>query len=88
LAVNNQDSKPPQSPQREPGGFVRQLGDVMDLPFVLVGSVVIAAGLGYFLDKRFGTSPTFTLLLGLFGFGAGIYEVIRRLTRRRKNDGQ
>jgi F0F1-type ATP synthase assembly protein I len=88
LAVNNQDPKPSQAPQREPGGFVRQLGDVMDLPFVLVGSVILAAALGYLLDKRLGTSPSFTLVLGVLGFAAGIFEVIRRLTRRRKNDGR
>jgi len=55
----------------------------MDLPFVLVGSVVIAAGIGYLLDKRFGTSPVLVLLLGLLGFGGGMYQVIRRLAVRR-----
>jgi F0F1-type ATP synthase assembly protein I len=55
----------------------------MDLPFVLVGSVVIAAGVGYLLDKRFGTSPLLALLLGLLGFGGGMFEVIRRLAVRR-----
>lgn len=62
---------------------MRQLSDVMDLPFVLVGSVVIGAGAGYFLDKRFGMSPTLTLVLGGLGFAAGIFEVIRRVTRKR-----
>ncbi|PYU23238.1 MAG: hypothetical protein DMG32_16565 [Acidobacteria bacterium] len=57
----------------------------MDLPFVLVGSVVIGAGLGYLLDKRFGSSPVFALLLGVLGFAGGMYEVIRRLSVRRKN---
>ena len=52
----------------------------MDLPFVLVGSVVIGAGLGYVLDKRFGTSPVLVLLLGLLGFAGGMLQVIRRLT--------
>jgi F0F1-type ATP synthase assembly protein I len=55
----------------------------MDLPFVLVGSVLIGAGIGYFLDKRFNTSPVLTLILGLLGFGGGMFEVIRRLTARR-----
>ena len=55
----------------------------MDLPFVLVGSVVIAAGLGYLLDKRLETSPVLTLIFGLLGFGGGMFEVIRRLTARR-----
>jgi F0F1-type ATP synthase assembly protein I len=55
----------------------------MDLPFVLVGSVLIGAGIGYFLDKRFNTSPVLTLILGLLGFAGGMFEVIRRLTARR-----
>ena len=55
----------------------------MDLPFVLVGSVVIGAGLGYFLDKRVGTSPILTLVLGALGFAGGMYELIRRLTAKR-----
>jgi F0F1-type ATP synthase assembly protein I len=52
----------------------------MDLPFVLVGSVILGAGIGYIVDKHFSTSPVFTLILGGVGFAAGIYEVIRRLT--------
>lgn len=60
----------------------------MDLPFVLVGSVVIAAGVGYFLDKRFGTSPLLVLLLGLLGFAAGMFEVIRRLAVKRPGGKQ
>jgi len=58
----------------------------MDLPVVLVGSVVIAAGLGYLLDKRLGTSPVFTLILGLLGFAGGMFEVIRRLSVRRPKE--
>lgn len=60
----------------------------MDLPFVLVGAVVIGAILGYFLDRRLGTSPTFTLILGGLGFVAGIVEVLRRLTGKRSGDGR
>ncbi len=67
---------------------MRQLADVLDLPFVLVGSVVIGAGAGYFLDRRFGMSPVLTLVLGGLGFAAGIFEVIRRVTGKSKSDGQ
>lgn len=55
----------------------------MDLPFVLVGSVLIGAGLGYLLDKHFNTSPILTLVLGALGFAGGMYELIRRLTGKR-----
>jgi F0F1-type ATP synthase assembly protein I len=61
---------------------------VLDLPFVLVGAVVIAAGGGYLLDRRLGTSPVLTLILGALGFAAGLFEVLRRLTGKGKPDGQ
>ena len=80
---DNRPDSGPSEPRREPDGFGRQLGNVLDLPFVLVGSVVIAAGLGYLLDKHFNTSPILTLVLGALGFAAGMYELIRRLTGRR-----
>jgi F0F1-type ATP synthase assembly protein I len=57
---------------------------VLDLPFVLVGMVVIGAGLGYLLDQRWGTSPALVLVGGALGFAGGIFEVLRRLTGKRK----
>jgi F0F1-type ATP synthase assembly protein I len=65
--------------------MLRQLSDVLDLPFVLVGAVVIGAGAGYFLDRKFHTSPVLTLVLGAVGFVAGIMELLRRLTGKRNN---
>ena len=62
--------------------FLRQLSDVLDLPFVLVGAVVIGAGAGYFLDRKLHTSPILTLVLGALGFAAGITELLRRLKSR------
>ena len=71
-----------------PGRFVYQLASVMDLPFVLVGAVVIGAGAGYLLDQRLGTSPLLALVLGALGFAAGIFEVLRRLTGKRNRSGE
>jgi F0F1-type ATP synthase assembly protein I len=53
----------------------------MELPFLLVASVGIGGGAGYFLDKRLHTSPLFTLILGLLGFAGGMIELVRRLTK-------
>ena len=58
----------------------------MDLPFILVGAVVIGAGAGYFLDRSLGISPVLTLLLGALGFAGGMYEVVRRLTDKAKRN--
>jgi F0F1-type ATP synthase assembly protein I len=88
LADKDRDSKPSAAPRRNTQGFARQLANVMDLPFVLVGSVVIGAGLGYLLDARLRTSPVFALLFGVLGFGGGMFEVIRRLSVRRPAEKQ
>jgi ATP synthase protein I len=83
LPDKDREPKLSPAPRRDAEGFVRQLANVMDLPFVLVGSVVIGAGLGYLVDKRLGTSPVLTLLLGMLGSAGGMFEVIRRLGVRR-----
>ena len=51
----------------------------LELPFTLVGPVVVGAAIGYFLDHRLGTRPWITLVLGAIGFFAGVREVLRRL---------
>ena len=58
----------------------------LDLPFVLVGAVLIGAGLGYLADGWLGTSPVLMLVVGGLGFVSGIFEVLRRLTGKSKND--
>ncbi|HYL85173.1 MAG TPA: AtpZ/AtpI family protein [Candidatus Angelobacter sp.] len=87
MAAEKPDSPSPRPPNDGSGGLVRQLANVLDLPFVLVGAVVIGAVGGYFVDRRFGTPPTFTLILGGVGFVAGIVELLRRLTGKRGGDG-
>jgi F0F1-type ATP synthase assembly protein I len=51
----------------------------MELPFTLVGAILLAGGAGYLLDHWLHTKPVFMLILGGLGFAAGIREVIRRL---------
>lgn len=60
-------------------GFTRDLALAMELPFIPIAAVMIAGGLGYLIDKRLGTLPAFTLVLGLLGFAAGLREIIRRV---------
>ena len=59
----------------------------MELPFLLVASVAIGGGAGYFLDKYFHTSPIFTLILGLLGFAGGMIQLVRRLSKDAKDNG-
>ena len=86
MAAENRGPESPQPPGS--GRFARQLAEVLDLPFVLVGAVVIGAGAGYLLDRRLETSPVLALVMGALGFVAGIFEVLRRLTGKRNRDGQ
>lgn len=76
---------PGRSPRNDsPGNFMRQLALALELPFIMIGSVVIGGGLGYLLDRSFHTSPALTLVGGFLGFGAGIWDIIRRLSREEK----
>lgn len=59
----------------------------MELPVIMIASIVIAGGAGYLLDRWLHTSPIFTLILGFLGFGAGVWDIIRRLSRSEKAGG-
>jgi F0F1-type ATP synthase assembly protein I len=77
-------SQPP-IPPKQSKKDVTQLAMVMELPMIMIGSVVIGGGLGYLLDQRLHTSPVLALILGMLGFGAGVWEIIRRLSRSEKS---
>jgi F0F1-type ATP synthase assembly protein I len=51
----------------------------LELPFTIVGAVLVAGVLGFFLDHWLHTRWIFTLILGGIGFAGGVREVIRRL---------
>jgi ATP synthase protein I len=53
----------------------------MELPFTIVGAVLLGGVLGYFLDRWLHTKLIFTLVLGALGFAGGLKEVLRRLAQ-------
>ncbi|MGH9745973.1 MAG: AtpZ/AtpI family protein [Candidatus Acidiferrales bacterium] len=77
-------SQPP-SPRKRPSTDASQLALAMELPFIMIGAVVIGGGFGYFLDTKLHTAPMLALILGFLGFGAGIWEIVRRLSTNEKN---
>ncbi len=73
-------SSPSPSPRKNPSGSMNQVALALELPFIMIACIVIAGGAGYLIDRWLHTSPAFTLILGLLGFGAGVWDIIRRLS--------
>jgi F0F1-type ATP synthase assembly protein I len=76
---SNPESSNPSSPRKKSEDVTRQSALALELPFTLVGAVVVGGALGYFLDKWLHTGPWLLVILGAAGFYGGVREVIRRL---------
>ncbi len=77
-------SEPPSQPPRGArgaGAGMRQAAIAMELPFTLVGPILVGGAIGYFLDSWLKTTPAFILLLIGSGFYAGVREVYRRYSK-------
>jgi F0F1-type ATP synthase assembly protein I len=61
--------------------YSSQTALAMELPFTIVGAVLLGGLLGYFLDHWLRTKMIFTLVLGALGFAGGLKEVLRRLAQ-------
>jgi F0F1-type ATP synthase assembly protein I len=64
--------------------YSRQTALALELPFTIVGGVLVGGVLGYFLDHWLNTKVIFTLVLGALGFAGGLKEVLRRLAQSEK----
>lgn len=71
----------PKMPSSEPSPAfqhnTRAISLAFSIGFSLAGPVMLGALLGYWLDGRFGTSPTWTMILTLLGMAAGLIQMIR-----------
>jgi F0F1-type ATP synthase assembly protein I len=72
----------PESPElAKAKKYSSQTALAMELPFTIVGAVLVGGVLGYFLDHWLHTKVIFTLILGVLGFAGGLKEVLRRLAQ-------
>jgi F0F1-type ATP synthase assembly protein I len=78
-AKRNDDLTPA---EKQAKGFSQQLTIAMELPFVLVGTIVVGGLMGFFLDRWLHTKPVLMLALGALGFFAGVRDVLRRLPNK------
>jgi F0F1-type ATP synthase assembly protein I len=76
------NSRGPKSPElAKAKKYSSQTALAMELPFTLVGAVLLGGLLGYFLDHWLHTKMIFALVLGALGFAGGLKEVLRRLAQ-------
>ena len=64
---------------RPPGD--RFFADVLSFGWVLPSAIAAGAGLGWLLDRLFGTAPVLLAVMGLLGFAGGLFEVFRAAKR-------
>jgi ATP synthase protein I len=75
-------STPGESPAaKQAKSFSQQFAMAMELPFVLVGTIIVGGAIGYFLDRWLHTKPVFMFIFGCIGFAAGVRDVLRRLPK-------
>jgi ATP synthase protein I len=59
------------------GARGRAMGDAFKIVSELIVGVVVGGGLGWFLDRQFGTTPWLLVAFLIVGFAAGMLNVIR-----------
>jgi ATP synthase protein I len=75
----------PKSPELQKARkYSTQTALALELPFTIVGAVLLGGVLGYFVDRWLHTRFIFTLVLGGVGFAGGLKEVLRRLAQSEK----
>jgi F0F1-type ATP synthase assembly protein I len=83
MPSDNNESRDPNLPPvaEKAKNFSQQFAMATELPFVLVGTIAVGGGIGYFLDGWLHTKPILMIVLGFLGFFAGLREVLRRLPK-------
>jgi F0F1-type ATP synthase assembly protein I len=80
---DNPDGSPKLSkPEKVVRDRAQQSALAMELPFTIVGGIVLAGFLGYLADKWLHTSPWLMILGGGLGFASTVIDIARRYRPR------
>jgi F0F1-type ATP synthase assembly protein I len=79
---NNDNKDDKRAPTAEPAAVSRQFAIALELPFILVGAIVVGGFFGYLLDGWLHTKPYLMLVFGLLGFFGGLRDMLRRLSKQ------
>ncbi len=71
------------TPVRSDAGQANAMAKGMKISAELIGGVVVGGGLGWLLDKAFGTFPLLFILFFLLGSAAGILNIVRQAQREK-----
>ena len=66
--------------------FLVQVGEYTSLAFLLPVSTAVGYGIGYFLDRTFGTR-FLTWIFLLLGIAGGFVQLIRQIQKDTQDDG-
>ncbi len=80
-SVQFERPKLPGSPSPSFQHSARAISLAFSIGFALAGPIIVGALVGYWLDARFSTSPTWTVILVLLGTVAGLVQLIRIASR-------
>lgn len=76
------DEKSPQENPGSPDGAKRDQGvagwyGLIGIGFEFLAAICLVGGIGFYLDRRLGTSPWLLIVGGAVGFAIGLTMVIR-----------
>jgi len=76
---------PDPSSDKNVGNAVKQMALAFQMPFMIVGPVILGGVIGYFLDRWLHTKPLLLIVLGILGIVVGLRDVLKAAAAQDKN---
>jgi F0F1-type ATP synthase assembly protein I len=82
MVENSDDSSKLSKSQKVARDITKESAVAMELPFTIVGAIILAGFLGYLADRWLRTWPWLTVVGGGLGFAASLIDITRRYRPR------